>query len=293
MSDLLTQNNIYPLTVVIATLGGKTLTKTIEKLNHGTIIPSEILLCIPERESKRVEYLLTENVKIVITQCRGQVAQRAVGFQQASNDYVLQLDDDIYVNNNCLKSLINCISGNNKTAVGPKLYDINTGRYHSFMTAATNDSSWINKLLFWVVNGSSGYEPGKISKSGINMGLLEDAGNWVDIDWLPGGCVLHYKDNLFLYDFYPFKGKAFAEDLYHSILLKNNGIRLKRCDDAICNVDFSSDVGFNIIEFVKSYFKYTRAMTRLAKGSYSRLPRLYCSIVLIIINNITRKLLKF
>ena len=37
---------------------------------------------------------------------------------------------------------------------------------------------------------------------------------------------MHFKKNLILNDYFKFEGKAYCEDLYHSILLKRNGIKL-------------------------------------------------------------------
>ena len=53
----------YPMTVVIATLGGDTLKGTIETINKGTIVPDEILICIPGNEAYKVQNLSFQNVE--------------------------------------------------------------------------------------------------------------------------------------------------------------------------------------------------------------------------------------
>ena len=279
----------FPLSVIIPTLGGDSLAKTIEQLNRGTVVPSEILVCIPEKESSRAEKLAFGNVKIVRTACRGQVAQRAEGFQKASNELVLQLDDDISVSATCLQILVACMGESSDVAVGPKLYDMKTGEYHSFMVPFEKNS-WFERFLFWVVNGSRGYVPGQIGRAGVNMGVPEEPDNWSDIGWLPGCCVLHRKQNLVLYDFYPFKGKAFAEDLFHAALLKKKGVRLMRCGAAICAVDFSSGHISDPVNFIKAYRAHTRAMTRLARNNGGSLPFLYLYLFLNVIGLVRRKL---
>ena len=90
------------MTVVIATLGGDTLRETIETINRGSIVPEEILVCIPTNESDRVQNFSYKNVKIFVTACRGQVAQRAIGFQNVSHNIVMQLDDDILLDEHCI-----------------------------------------------------------------------------------------------------------------------------------------------------------------------------------------------
>ena len=250
------------VSVVIATLGGPFLQGTILKLNQGSVVPAEVIVCIPEDESSRVQLITDENVRIVQTPCRGQVAQRAYGFRCARNDYVLQLDDDISVRENCLESLILAMGEARDVSVGPKLYNIATGSYYSFMVPRVRRSRF-QKIIFWVINGSQGYQPGKIGRAGIGMGVPDEPGTWGDLEWLPGGCILHRRENLVLEDFYPFKGKAFVEDLFHSVILRRKKIRLMRCGSAICDVDLSSGEVHDFISFFKLYRSYVKAVERL------------------------------
>lgn len=289
MSHLLFPQTKYPLSVVIATLGGDSLSRTIEQLNRGTIVPMEILVCIPEEEVLCTDKLSFHNVQVVRTTCRGQVAQRAVGFQRASCDLVLQLDDDIYVRETCIEYLVARMSTFLDVAVGPKLHDAQSGEYHSFMIPAAGKNSFFEKLLFWVANGVRGYEPGQIGRAGVSMGVPEEPGDWDDLGWLPGGCMLHRKNNLVLFDFYPFKGKAFAEDLFHSVLLKRKGVRLIRSGAAICDVDFTSSFTSDPIGFVKAYRAYAKALRRLVGICGGSVPFLYLYLLLDVIGRGARK----
>ena len=54
MTNMKFNSPLFPLTVVIPTLGGDSLFKTIELINSGTIVPEEILVCIPKEEAYRV-----------------------------------------------------------------------------------------------------------------------------------------------------------------------------------------------------------------------------------------------
>src|SRR2546425_9108646 len=105
MSDTFIDLQPYPMTVVIATLGGSSLKGTIETLNRGSVVPDEILVCISTNEAPRVSDFSFPNVKVLVTNCRGQVAQRAIGFQNASHEVVMQLDDDVHVDANCIEHL--------------------------------------------------------------------------------------------------------------------------------------------------------------------------------------------
>lgn len=284
-----TIENSYPVSVVIPTLGGKSLRGTIAQLNRGTIVPAEILVCIPEEDAFRLERMFFHNVKIVKTECRGQVAQRAIGFQEAKEPFVLQLDDDIHVREQCLQNMVESIMGASDVVVGPKMYDIKMDKYHSYMVPTAAKQPWHERILFRVVNGSEGYKPGQISRSGINMGVPEAPDDFYDLGWLSGGCVLHRRENLILRDYYPFKGKAYAEDLFHSLLLKKKGVSLLRCGSAICDVDFSSNAAKDPVNFLKGYLAYARTMTRFVKEIDGSLLRLYLFLILNLVRLVTQK----
>ena len=72
---------VEEVSVVIATLGSQDLGKTISSLRSGSLPPKEILICIPEKEASNVKILQSDEVKVVVTVCRGQVAQRVEGFK--------------------------------------------------------------------------------------------------------------------------------------------------------------------------------------------------------------------
>jgi GT2 family glycosyltransferase len=283
-------NKRVGVSVVMATLGGDSVSRTIGTLNAGRVVPVEILVCIPEEFASRVESLTFPNLKVIRTKCRGQVAQRAIGFQHASCELVLQLDDDISLRYDCLEKLIGGMGDSRNVAVAPKMYDIRTGKYHAFLTPEAHSNPVFRRLLFWVVNGRQGYKAGQIGRAGISMGVPEEPDNWSDIGWLPGGCVLHRRENLVLFNYYPFMGKAFAEDLFHSALLKKKGIRLLRCGSAACDVDFAPDSAFNFFGALKWYRAYATALREFMKQNGGSPVFLYLFLLLNLTGHVTRKI---
>lgn len=224
----------YPLTVVIATLGGDSLKGTIKALNRGSIVPSEILVCIPVNEVHKVQNFSYRNVKVLVTDCRGQVAQRATGFRNASHDVVMQLDDDILVDEHCIEHLLKTLKIlGTEVAVAPSLMSLSTGKS---VYKQPERNKIILKVYYWLMNGSAGYQPGRIDKSGSAVGIDPKNVNneTFDVEWLPGGCVMHYRKNLVLENYYPFEGKAYYEDIVHSYHLRSKGIGLKVVAGARC-----------------------------------------------------------
>jgi hypothetical protein len=233
--------------VVIATLGGATLANTLQMLNEGSVVPAEILVCIPQHEAPRVAGLRISNLRILVTPFRGQVAQRVQGFREAASPLVLQMDDDMHPEPDCLFRLRQTLLAHgSKCAVAPALIDRATG-FSVYRKPVTAPS--VLRLYYWVMNGSEGYVPGRVDRAGNAVGVDADAVpamQVVQADWLAGGCVMHYRNNLLLENYFPFPGKAYGEDLIHSYLLKRRGIELLVDTGARCALDlvYASSMGW-------------------------------------------------
>ncbi len=223
--------------VVIATLGGPSLKETVYKLNSQIPSPSEVLICIPKGEAVRAPNFSEPNVRVVVTPVRGQVAQRAIGFKEAVNRFVLQIDDDMSPSAGCIASLLQSIQKiNTKAAISPLLIDNTTKK--SVYRKALGDS-WLGSFYYWLLNGRIGYKPGSVLSAGIPVGIDDGSatGELLGVDWLPGGCVLHAKENLVTENFFPFQGKAYCEDLIHSYHLKRQHVSLYVDTNARCAMD--------------------------------------------------------
>lgn len=227
----------HPLSVVIATLGGYCLAQTIASLNSGNKRPAEILICIPEQEASRAAPLAGGNVRLIVTPCRGQVRQRAYGFWQVREPLVMHLDDDVLIAPRDLDRLIEALErlGPGNT-VAPIYRDSVSGRclhaYHSGSLA------WLQHLYASAICGApwGRKRMGRVSPSGVNYGVDENHcyTELLETQWQPGGCVLGFRDELVLDDYFPFAGKAFCEDLVHSLLRRQRGLRLWILSTAHC-----------------------------------------------------------
>jgi hypothetical protein len=243
------------ITVVIATLGGESLGSTVDTLNSGSLVPAEILICIPEQEAELARTLKSGNISVVSTGCRGQVAQRAIGFQRAKNALVMQLDDDMSVDQFCLERLAEASHkfGPN-VAVAPALIDQHTGQS---VYAKPKRSRFLQAIYFWLMNGAKGYVPGRIDKSGSAVGVdpATAQSRFVDVQWLAGGCVLHHKENLVLENFWQRAGKAYCEDVVHSHLLHQRGVRLIVDTAAHCELEVVRQSAFKFNAFVPDLYR--------------------------------------
>lgn len=234
-------NRQLPISVVIATLGGDVLKDTITHLNRGEGVPAEILICIPEAEAANAECVTAiDNVHVIKTPCRGQVAQRAVGLSMAAYPYVMQFDDDVILPADTLKALFDTLMAKGPGNVVAPFFRIQPNgdegtRYVEGWRGFLRNCH--ASLLCGAAFGRK--RLGRISSSGIGFGVPLSAGSdrVVESEWLPGGVALCHKEDLIVYNYYPFPGKAFSEDLIHSILWRRQGCRLWTVLDVSAMID--------------------------------------------------------
>jgi hypothetical protein len=240
MTDHLTKRQL-PVSVVIATLGGDVLKKTIAHLNQGEGWPAEILICIPEAEATNADCVAAiENVHVIKTPCRGQVAQRAVGLSMAAYPYVMQFDDDVILPSDTLKVMYETLLAKGPSNVVAPFFRLQpTGE-----EGTRYKEGWRGQLrncyASMVCGAKFGKKRfGKISSSGIAFGIVMHSNDAriTESEWLPGGVALCHKADLITYDYYPFPGKAFSEDLIHSVLWRQRGCRFWTLLDVSAMID--------------------------------------------------------
>jgi glycosyltransferase involved in cell wall biosynthesis len=228
------------ISVVIATLGGTPLKATLQALMNGTVRPDEILICIPEKNAAAVETFQDDIVRVVITPQQGQVKQRAFGFRSVTGDLVLQLDDDICLNRSALQVMCESLQGMGKgNAVAPVYYADKTGTcIHQLEKGWKGAVKNLFDCFFCAAEWGTD-KMGKVTSIGINYGV-DDAlmkNSTFPVQWLPGGCVLSYRADLITEDFFPFEGKAYCEDIFHSFYRRRAGISQWVLKDVIVHTE--------------------------------------------------------
>ena len=106
-------------------------------------------MCIPEQDAFRVKDLSYPNVRVIKTKCKGQVFQRIEGFKQAKCNYVVQLDDDIYVYEECLDLLVQSLEKFcGKAAISPSFIFLSSRRLFFYYWNNFDCSGWgVNPIV--------------------------------------------------------------------------------------------------------------------------------------------------
>jgi len=278
----------YNISIVIPTIGNRNLMPTIKSLNNSSIAIDEIIISIPfDVEIETELFQNFSNLIIYKSRYKGQVAQRIEGFKIAKNEIVVQLDDDIILEKNCLKLMFDFIQLNHKCSISAHFFDMITKRSIYYQEDKKGFASFFflsellnsrNKIYNKIKSGKNMHQNGAISKSGFETypDMQKHSAPFIT-GWIPGGCVMHHKSNLILYNFFPFSGKAYCEDLYHSIALKKNNIKLYYHPNAKAYLEIenvkSNFTGF--FKYLKNDFVIRKKLVEENKLSKTRMIMVY------------------
>ena len=121
------KNNQIPVSIIIPTLGDAKIEECLKKINESRNKPSEILIVVPKQNLKKVKNIKlkfkTLDIKIIPSNKRDQVFQRILGFKKSKYNFVMQLDDDVKLERDCLIKLFEFLKARKNSAVAPRYTD--------------------------------------------------------------------------------------------------------------------------------------------------------------------------
>ena len=108
---------------------------------------------------------------------------------------------------------------------------------------------------------------GKITSIGIAYSIDEKyyKENEIKSEWVSGGCVMSHRSDLVLYDFYPFIGKAYREDIINSILRSKKGIKHYIIKKTSAFKEAEKNLS-DLFEFINE-FKSRKYIVKMLEGS--------------------------
>jgi len=236
------------LTIVIPSTGRSSLISTLNSINHSSMVPGSVIIALPPKVTLKYKELESLKFKLTIinAQKKGQVRQRFEGIKLAKSNYILQIDDDIELKNNCIEKLFKgCIRFPKKVAISPKILERKTSlsffEYNNLYFNEYNGLCYPNvarKIFNLIIHGKTRFLPGEVTKLGTNIQAYNNSFRYIPVEWLHGMLIQH-KDNYLDFEHLHFSGKAFSEDLIFSSYLQSRNIQLFVDNDAIiiANID--------------------------------------------------------
>lgn len=256
-------SKILNLSIVIPTLGEDVLNDCLASIFNSSIMPTEIIIVIPKKFSNINNTLASNNyIKIIYSEDMGQVNQKIIGFKAAKCKYVMQLDSDIILHKNTIKNLHDSlIKFTNPAAVAPFISNGSNTLY------TKNRSYLFNLLRNIIINKTTYHKPGIINYFGYNTWFEDYIPKLLTtVEWLPGGCIIFEAKSLIKYNYFPFKGKAYCEDVFHSLELSNNGVHLL-FDPNSYVTNKGSDIEKKTIKSIAKEFRIRYSLLKRVKGN--------------------------
>lgn len=147
-------NEKIDYTAVIRTLGtaGDKYQKLLDSLSAQTIKPKDIIVYIAEGYSIPKETIGIEQYVYVK---KGMVAQRALPYNEVTTEYMLFLDDDVYLPPNAVEILYKQLKSNDGNVISPDVFPNSKRSFVSEMMmtlsgrmrARRNDKKWGYKVM--------------------------------------------------------------------------------------------------------------------------------------------------
>ena len=210
------------LTIIIPSLLSNIKESWIDQINRFNKEKINIIISVPPDLSKSNKFLnkFDNNILIIRSDKKGQVHQRQYGYKFVKTDYLMNMDDDIFITIKNLRILLNQLQNLPfKSTIVPRL----------ILYKKDNKKGFLRKFMNFLIYNEFSPKPGTITKSTFevahNFSINKDKAI-ESVDWIPGGISITRRENIIKNDYFKFEGKAYCEDLIHSYLLKKNGIEL-------------------------------------------------------------------
>jgi len=224
------------ISVVCASIGRPSTWLTVEPFLDVPQI-QEIIIVLPplEDDYRQIPSSIRNHPKILLlqSQSKGQVFQRITGIREASNNLVLMIDDDISISKDSTIALIDRYQdlsrSYNNVCLAPRLL-LSNHHKSTKPNASSRNSFSLNclRLLDTLLQtGSEQY--GHIL---FYFPAVSEPNPCNDQNFLPGAILLTQKQILPQFNYYPWSGKAYCEDVFLSSSLKSRQARLV-VDDTI------------------------------------------------------------
>ena len=268
--------SINDLTIIVPSNFINIEKKWIKQINNYALSGIKVIISIPpeitkEEISKRG---FINKIKIINAKCRGQVKQRFIAYKHCDSKLIMHMDDDIILDIQILKNLIKDYSLlPQKSCFAPYLFEYSGQDKKNFL------QKFKERILFFGRGNKSGSVG--LSSFPIPYKRIEES-KFSEVDWIPGGLILIRKEDCLHYDYFNLPGKAYCEDLIHSQLLKNKGVRLfisNTCSYQTKVANYKNLSFIHFLSYIKNDFRARNYYRKLIKKSLLPMLNAYFFII--------------
>ena len=239
--------SIKDLTIIIATNLKNIKKTTIYQINNYASNGIKIILSIPPESDiiKTFKLGFSEKILIIKSNLTGQVKQRQYAYKFCKTKFIMQMDDDIEFDTKKINTLLLHFKKlPHNSCLAPYL-NLKSNSFSRLSNIARN--------LFLYCDFFP--KAGSIARSSFPIPFVKFKNSqtnlYEEVNWLPGGILILRKEDIIKEDYFPFKGKAFCEDLIHSFILKEKGIKLYISNKLFFTTPLESYRNLNLFNFFK------------------------------------------
>lgn len=255
----------HELIIVIPTAGRNSLVSTLHSISNSSMIPMEVIISLPPGITMDLDTDLFQfKVTRMNAQKKGQVRQRFEGIMAAKSNYILQMDDDIELQQDCIEKLYEgCKRFPKNAAFSPKIlekktslsfFEYNNLHFNNEYNKLCNPTNIGRKIFNLVIHGKTKFLPGEVTKLGSNIQAYSNSTRYIPVDWLHG-MLMQHKENFLDFEHLPFPGKAYAEDCIFSSYLKASNINLYVDNDAIITAEIDQAKAIRTIKEIRFFLE--------------------------------------
>ena len=192
----------------------------IKQINKYALLGIKVIISIPPEITKKELFKkgFINQINVINAEFRGQVKQRIIAYKYCDSELIMHMDDDIILDIQILKNLINDYSLlPEKSCFAPYLCEYSSQGQNNLFRRLKDS------ILFFGISKKFG----TVGTSSFPIPYKRfEKSKFSEVDWIPGGLLLIRKKDCLDYDYFNLPGKAYCEDLIHSQLLRNKGVRL-------------------------------------------------------------------
>ena len=180
------------LTIVIPSLLSNISERWIEQVNRFNQHKINVIIFIPPNLIKTNKNInkFDKGILIISSDKKGQVNQRQYGYKFVKTEYLMHMDDDIFISIKNLKILLNQFENlPRKSAIAPRLIMKNENNKELFL------KKYINLFLYSEIKPKAGI----ISKSTFDVppNLPLNSNKLIEsVNWIPGGISIIRKEHI-------------------------------------------------------------------------------------------------